>query len=64
MVDPAEQVSLTLQREFSEEALNSLSLKQSEKEDIHKRIQKLFGSAGFQVGNFWVKCDGLSSHFS
>ncbi|XP_043956852.1 ADP-ribose pyrophosphatase, mitochondrial [Gambusia affinis] len=54
MVDPGEQVSLTLQREFSEEALNSLSLKQSEKEDIHKRIQKFFGSAGFQVYEGYV----------
>lgn len=52
MVDPGEQVSLTLQREFSEEALNSLSASPLEKEEILKRITKLFKSSGFQVSNF------------
>lgn len=54
MVDPGEEVSLTLQREFSEEALNSLSLSESEKADIHKRIRKLFESQGFQVYKGYV----------
>lgn len=49
MVDPGEQVSLTLQREFSEEALNSLAVSPSEREKIHGRITKLFKSVGFQV---------------
>uniref|UniRef100_A0A3B5MWS7 ADP-ribose pyrophosphatase, mitochondrial n=1 Tax=Xiphophorus couchianus TaxID=32473 RepID=A0A3B5MWS7_9TELE len=69
MVDPGEQVSLTLQREFSEEALNSLSLKQSEKEDIHKRIQKLFGSVykGYvddprNTDNAWMETVAVNFH--
>lgn len=49
MVDPGEQVSLTLQREFSEEALNSLAVPFSERAKIHARITKLFKSSGFQV---------------
>ncbi|KAG7505697.1 ADP-ribose pyrophosphatase, mitochondrial [Solea senegalensis] len=54
MVDAGEQVSLTLQREFSEEALNSLSVSPSEKAEIHKRINKLFKSPGFQVYKGYV----------
>ncbi|XP_029944531.1 ADP-ribose pyrophosphatase, mitochondrial [Salarias fasciatus] len=54
MVDPGEQVSLTLQREFSEEALNSLSVPPTEKAKIHERISKLFTSAGFQVYKGYV----------
>lgn len=49
MVDPGEQVSLTLQREFSEEALNSLAVPVSERAKIYERINKLFKSSGFQV---------------
>ncbi|KAM4535190.1 ADP-ribose pyrophosphatase, mitochondrial [Fundulus diaphanus] len=54
MVDPGEEVSLTLQREFSEEALNTLSLKQSERDEMHKRIKALFSSPGFQVYKGYV----------
>ncbi|XP_045930908.1 ADP-ribose pyrophosphatase, mitochondrial [Micropterus dolomieu] len=54
MVDPGEQVSLTLQREFSEEALNSLAVPPSERAEIHKRITKLFKSAGFEVYKGYV----------
>uniref|UniRef100_A0A3B4UVT5 ADP-ribose pyrophosphatase, mitochondrial n=2 Tax=Seriola dumerili TaxID=41447 RepID=A0A3B4UVT5_SERDU len=54
MVDPGEQVSLTLQREFSEEALNSLSLSPSQKAKIHERITKLFKSPGLQVYKGYV----------
>lgn len=49
MVDPGEQVSLTLQREFSEEALNSLSSSPAERAEIHQRITNLFKSSGFMV---------------
>lgn len=49
MVDPGERVSQTLQREFSEEALNSLQGSPSEKEKIQKRITELFSSDGLQV---------------
>lgn len=51
MVDPGEQVSLTLQREFSEEALNSLAIPTSEREKIHERITELFSCNGFQVSH-------------
>lgn len=51
MVDPGEQVSLTLQREFSEEALNSLAVPPSERAKIQERITKLFKSPGFEVSN-------------
>ncbi|KAM4531925.1 ADP-ribose pyrophosphatase, mitochondrial isoform 2-T2 [Odontesthes bonariensis] len=54
MVDPGEQVSLTLQREFSEEALNSLSVPPSERAKIHERITKLFRSRGFEVYKGYV----------
>ncbi|XP_053194574.1 ADP-ribose pyrophosphatase, mitochondrial [Scomber japonicus] len=54
MVDPGEQVSLTLQREFSEEALNSLAVEASKKAEIHERITKLFKSSGFQVYKGYV----------
>lgn len=54
MVDPGEQVSLTLQREFSEEALNSLAVPPSERAKISERITKLFKSSGFQVYKGYV----------
>lgn len=49
MVDPGELVSLTLQREFTEEALNSLQASPQERKELHERISKLFSSPGFQV---------------
>lgn len=51
MVDPGEKVSLTLQREFSEEALNSLAVSPSERAKILERITSLFKSAGFMVSS-------------
>ncbi|KAG9264228.1 ADP-ribose pyrophosphatase, mitochondrial [Astyanax mexicanus] len=54
MVDPGELVSLTLQREFSEEALNSLEASAEEREKIRERITKLFSSPGFQVYKGYV----------
>nr|XP_019958608.1 PREDICTED: ADP-ribose pyrophosphatase, mitochondrial isoform X1 [Paralichthys olivaceus] len=54
MVDSGEQVSLTLQREFAEEALNSLSVSPSEKAKIYERITKLFKSTGFPVYKGYV----------
>lgn len=49
MVDPGELVSQTLQREFSEEALNSLQASPQERKKIQERITLLFSSPGFQV---------------
>ncbi|KAM8825487.1 ADP-ribose pyrophosphatase, mitochondrial [Synchiropus picturatus] len=54
MVDPGEKVSLTLQREFSEEALNSLQVSSAEREKINERIRNLFKSNGFQVYKGYV----------
>ncbi|XP_072298647.1 ADP-ribose pyrophosphatase, mitochondrial [Eucyclogobius newberryi] len=54
MVDPGEQISLTLQREFSEEALNSLTMSSSDKTKLHERITKLFSSQGFEVYKGYV----------
>lgn len=48
-MDAGEHVSQALQREFSEEALNSLQASPSEKEKIQKRITELFDSDGLQV---------------
>ncbi|XP_065560998.1 ADP-ribose pyrophosphatase, mitochondrial-like [Artemia franciscana] len=42
MVDPGEVVSETLKREFMEEALNSLMLAESDKDDLKKKIELLF----------------------
>ena len=50
MVDPGETVSLTLQREFSEEALNSLSVPAAQRAQTHQRITQLFKTPGLQVG--------------
>lgn len=54
MVDPGEQVSLTLQREFSEEALNTLAIPAADKAKLHNRIIKLFSSPGFEVYKGYV----------
>ncbi|XP_076851782.1 ADP-ribose pyrophosphatase, mitochondrial [Brachyhypopomus gauderio] len=54
MVDPGELVSLALQREFSEEALNSIEASSEEQGKIHERITQLFNSTGFQVYKGYV----------
>lgn len=54
MVDPGELVSLTLQREFSEEALNSLQACPNEREKLRQRIAQLFSSEGFQVRDMFL----------
>lgn len=54
MVDPGEQVSLTLQREFSEEALNTLAIPAKDRAALHERITKLFHSPGFEVYKGYV----------
>ncbi|KAJ8402572.1 hypothetical protein AAFF_G00366550 [Aldrovandia affinis] len=54
MVDPGELVSLTLQREFSEEALNSLIASPKEREEVHDRITQLFNSPALQVYKGYV----------
>lgn len=56
MVDPGERISQTLQREFSEEAMNLLKASASERENIQKRINMLFSSEGLQVRSCACVC--------
>jgi ADP-ribose pyrophosphatase len=42
MVDPGEKVTLTLKREFTEEALNGLEMGLTEKERIKGKLDELF----------------------
>ncbi len=42
MVDPGEKVSVTLKREFGEEAFASLEMNDSEKQNLEKSVAKLF----------------------
>lgn len=42
MVDPGERVSVTLQREFQEEALNSLEMTPEQKKQTEKQLKSLF----------------------
>ena len=44
MVDPGESVSVTLKREFGEEAMNSLQATAKEKARMEKTLSKLFSS--------------------
>ena len=44
MVDANETVSVTLKREFGEEALNSLELSDAKKKELEKQISNLFNS--------------------
>ncbi len=42
MVDPGELVTVTLRREFAEEALNALELDENQKRIINKHVERLF----------------------
>ena len=50
MVDANENVSVTLKREFGEEALNSLELPDEKKKELEKQINQLF-AGGKTVSN-------------
>lgn len=41
-MDPGERVSVTLQREFQEEALNSLEMTPEQKKQTEKQLKSLF----------------------
>lgn len=49
MVDPGEEVSVTLKREFSEEAMGSLDASKDEVEKIRSEVNNAF-SNGREVG--------------
>ena len=57
MVDAGEKVSVTLKREFGEEAMNSIGASDKEKSKIKKEVDKLF-KHGQEVGlsNIWRNC--------
>ncbi|KAG1697222.1 ADP-ribose pyrophosphatase, mitochondrial [Nymphon striatum] len=59
MVDPGEKVSQTLKREFSEEALNSLCLKDEEKKIIENIINVFFDN-GTVVRNKFLKINYIN----
>ena len=42
MVDPGEKISVTLKREFAEEALNALGVDEQEKIKIHNAVDTVF----------------------
>jgi ADP-ribose pyrophosphatase len=48
MVDPGENVSVTLKREFGEEALNSLEIEEEKRQKLQKRISEFFTN-GYEV---------------
>ena len=50
MVDPGEKVSVTLKREFSEEALNTLEMSKEESHKLEEQIKSLF-QQGTQVSD-------------
>jgi ADP-ribose pyrophosphatase len=48
MVDPGEHVSVTLKREFGEEALNALEACEDRKRELQRQISEFF-SGGYEV---------------
>ncbi|RXM90951.1 ADP-ribose pyrophosphatase, mitochondrial [Acipenser ruthenus] len=54
MVDPGERVSVTLRREFGEEALNALQKTKEQRETLKQQITELFNSPSFQVYKGYV----------
>lgn len=72
MVDPGEQVSLTVKREFFEEALNSLQITQEEKNSMENSLENFFskGSEVFRgcvddprnTDNSWMETVAINFH--
>ncbi|XP_043942210.1 ADP-ribose pyrophosphatase, mitochondrial isoform X2 [Protopterus annectens] len=54
MVDPGEKLSVTLKREFGEEALNLLQKSESEKKKLQDKLQKIFEKENFVVYKGYV----------
>lgn len=61
MVDPGEHVTVTLKREFGEEALNSLEADENKKRELQLRINEFFakGSEVFiaVLLYLWIKVE-------
>lgn len=72
MVDPGETVSITLKREFMEEALNSLEKDNAEREELEKSIENFFKNGdeiykGYvddprNTDNAWMETVALNFH--
>ena len=62
MVDAGETVSVTLRREFGEEAMNSLDAPKKDQKKIEKAVKDLF-KHGIEVFN-QILCTYLSSDYS
>jgi len=50
MVEPGENVSETLRKEFTEEALAKLEMRKEKRDQLSRRINQLFAN-GVEVGN-------------
>ena len=63
-MDPGEKVSVTLKREFSEEALNTLEMSKEESHKLEEQIKSLF-QQGTQVSdlNFFFLIVCFTSYF-
>lgn len=59
MVDAGEVVSVTLKREFGEEALNSLMATDDEKRQIRQSISDLFDRGGAEVNKWSCHLDSV-----
>lgn len=72
MVEPGDTVSLTLKKEFGEEALNSLEASEAEKEEIQRKLNELFhaGEVVYQgyvddprnTDNAWMETVAVNIH--
>ena len=61
MVDVGEVVSITIRREFGEEALNSLAASDDERKQIEDGVSELFAQ-GVEVSRFLPNTSRCSSH--
>ena len=50
MVDPGDNISITLRKEFAEEAMNCLEVNERDQKHIAKLLEKVFQN-GYQVCN-------------
>ncbi|XP_030052941.1 ADP-ribose pyrophosphatase, mitochondrial isoform X2 [Microcaecilia unicolor] len=73
MVDPGEKISITLKREFGEEALNSLQKSRAERQKLEEQLQQLFSQDHFvayrgyvddprNTDNAWMETEAVNYH--
>ena len=56
MVNPGEHVSITLKREFGEEAMNSMELTEQETVTMTRQISDLFATGNEVTWVVWAWC--------